>query len=107
AIGDDAGAAARLQPAAINIAGRSGTWVASRIDDEDMARWAFFHRPLLQRPAAAGSSLVLARRNEAHRKSCSDQPRRVWPERPDILQKHVLEPAPAEDAGQGRGTDLQ
>src|SRR6478609_9580985 len=84
AVGDDAGAAARLQPPHIKIARRRGARVAARINDENMARRTGLHRLALDLPARSargGPILVLARRDEAHGERDTDHARNVVADR--------------------------
>ena len=72
-----------------------------------MARRALFHRLGLNHAAAGRcrAILVLARRDEPHRESDADHARLLGAHRPDVVERHALQAAAIEDAGQGRRAD--
>src|SRR6516164_2265117 len=109
AVGDDAGAAARFQPADIEIAGGRSPWIATRVDNEDISRWAFLHRLHLC-PAAIGcvwTGLILARRDKAHGEREPNHARLGYAKRIDVLHEHVAQPAPVEDSGECRRINFE
>src|SRR5262249_23951231 len=94
AIGHDPGTPARPEASDKEIARRSRSCVAPRIDDEDVTRRALLHRLLLQWPAASGSGPVPPARDETPRERKTHHTRQIGADWPDILQKHIAQTAP-------------